>query len=499
MKHGTRDGMRILAWGLTLGMVLGCPRWSIADQPAPVTKQGSAAFRTVVKKTLPAVVSISSIAKADPELAQRRRAEIQRFEQLFGPLSEEQRERFAEESAESPGGFGSGVIVREDGIILTNNHVVEGANLVKIRLNDDRIVESDQIFRDPKTDLAIIKLKPEDAKNLTTAVLGDSDQAEIGDWVLAMGSPFGLNGTVTAGIISAKGRQPTELNHLLYKDFIQTDAQINPGNSGGPIVNLDGEVVGINTAIRSSTGEFSGVAFSIPSNMAKEVISELIEHGRVRRGYLGIRMADASEVDLKRLELDHGVMIDGVIPGQSPASRAGLRPRDVILSVNDKEIKNSRQLQEMVMKTRAGQTVQMKVHRPNQGIVDVPVTIDEQPDNFGSVMVRRGPSAPERQQNEIEAIVIDKVGFAVTKEPFESKEGLLIVQVEKGSLADKAGLAKGMTILGIEKSAVNSGIELAERIAEADLAKSGLILQVLLPQGNKMLVVVKDESSPGNP
>ncbi|MFO0944454.1 MAG: trypsin-like peptidase domain-containing protein [Planctomycetota bacterium] len=493
MKQGTRVGIGVLTWGLLSVGFVASPLPSRGEQPAPVTKEGSAAFRTVVKQTLPAVVSISSITKVDPALAQRREAELKRFEQLFGPLSAEQRERFAEESAESAGGFGSGVIVREDGIILTNNHVVEGADLVKIRLNDDRIVESNQIFRDPKTDLAIIKLKPEDAKNLTTAKLGDSDKAEIGDWVLAMGSPFGLNGTVTAGIISAKGRQPTELNHLLYKDFIQTDAQINPGNSGGPIVNLDGEVVGINTAIRSSTGEFSGVAFSIPSNMAKEVISELIEHGRVRRGYLGIRMADASEIDLKKLNLDHGVMIDGVIPGQSPASRAGLRPRDVILSVNDKEIKSSRQLQEMVMRTRAGQIVQMKVHRPEQGIVDVPVTIDEQPENFGGITVRRGPELPGPQQTEVEAIVIDKIGVAITKDPLDGQEGLLIVKVEKGSLAEKAGLEKGMTVLAAEKKPVTSGITFAEIVEQADLTKNGLILQVLLPQGNKMIVVVKEE------
>lgn len=492
-----RVGAGLSAGSIVASLVI-CAGLARGAEPAPpVTKEGSATFRKVVKQTLPAVVSISSINKPDPKVNQDRLNEaIRRFEAIYGKMSPAQRQNFIEqfEQANDGGpeyrGFGSGVIVSPEGVILTNNHVVEEANVVLIRFQDGRQVESAQILRDPKTDLAIVKLKPEDAKDLAVAALGDSDKAEIGDWVLAMGSPFGLTGTVTAGIISAKGRTPPELN-MLYKDFIQTDAQINPGNSGGPIVNLDGEVVGINTAIRSSTGEFSGVAFSIPSNMARHVVKELVEHGRVRRGYLGIQMAEAPPEELKKLGIDHGVVITGMVRGQTPARRAGLKPSDVIVKVGDEDVKTSRQLQDIVTHAPTGSTVSLTVQREGAGQIQVPVQIDEQPEDFGTVLAGgprnlreflQGPNAKT-----VIAVKIEKLGIAVTQ---GEDGGLLVAEVDEDSPGARAGLKPGMLIVEAERKPVTTWQEFAEAIEGVDLAAKGALLKVQTPDGNRLLIVV---------
>lgn len=466
--------------GFTLGLESHVGVVSAGDQPAPVTKESSAAFRRVVKQTLPAVVSIT--AKAKPVKVSRERSRVPHG--IFEGAPDEFR-KFMEEmmdpenSPPSPrGGFGSGVIVSQDGVILTNFHVVSGAERVEVRLQDGRTFESSDIAVDRKTDLAIVKLKPEDAKDLPVAELGSSDDLEVGDWVLAMGAPFELQGTVTAGIVSAKGR-PLGMN--MYEDFIQTDAAINPGNSGGPIVNLDGKIVGINTAIRSGTGTFAGIGFAIPSNMAKDVMDHLVKYGKVKRGYLGIQMRAVEKPVLEKLGLKSGVQVQMLTEGDTPARKAGLQPGDIITAVDGNEIQETKELQRFVSDTPAGKTLQFQVNRDGKNLT-LPVTIDEQPEDFGL----RTFSLRDRPKDS-EAVTIEKLGVEVRK----TEDGLAITSVTPDSPADKAGLQEGTVILQVEKQEVQTAEDLEKILGSVQLS-DGVLLKVRNPDGATRLLVVQE-------
>ncbi len=265
---------------------------------------------------------------------------------------------------------GSGVLFRPDGqrgaYVLTNNHVIAQADAKQITVSssDDHIFTVAQVWADAESDVAVLRL--DGGEGLPTAVLGDSDGVRVGQWVLAVGSPFGLNQTVTHGIISARERGQISLGAAIrIKDFLQTDAAINPGSSGGPLVNLDGEVVGLNTAIASNTGGNSGVAFSIPINLAKRVVRQLLEKGSVTRGYLGVQTASSFEAaDAAKLGLDRaqGAWVESVYPN-TPAATAGLRPNDVVLAVDGTTIRNENQLINLVSSLPAGQRIRLQVWR----------------------------------------------------------------------------------------------------------------------------------------
>ena len=265
---------------------------------------------------------------------------------------------------------GSGVLFHPDGktgvYVLTNNHVIAQAEprQITVSLADDRIFTAAQVWADPESDVAVLRLEGADA--LPTAVLGDSDGVRVGQWVLAIGSPFGLNQTVTHGIISARERGQISLGSAIrIKDFLQTDAAINPGSSGGPLLNLEGEVVGVNTAIASNSGSNSGVAFSIPINMAKRVVRQLLEKGSVTRGYLGVQTATSFEAaDAAKLGLDRaqGAWVETVY-AETPAAAAGLRSNDVILAVDGAPIRNENQLINLISGLPAGQRIRLDVWR----------------------------------------------------------------------------------------------------------------------------------------
>lgn len=265
---------------------------------------------------------------------------------------------------------GSGVIVRDETqrgyLVLTNNHVVSQAApaQITVSLADGRLFHPSRVWADPESDVAVLRL--DRADNLPTARLGDSDRMRVGQWVLAVGSPFGLNQTVTHGIISARERGQISLGSTIrIKDFLQTDAAINPGSSGGPLVNLDGDVVGINTAIASNNGNSSGVAFSIPINLVKRVMGQLLQNGAVARGYLGLKLADAFEAaDALKLGLDRvqGALVDDVYT-ESPAAAAGLRGQDVVLQVGEVTIRNENHLINLISGLTAGQRVRLQVWR----------------------------------------------------------------------------------------------------------------------------------------
>jgi S1-C subfamily serine protease len=265
---------------------------------------------------------------------------------------------------------GSGFLIRAAGVretlVLTNNHVISGAapGQIAVSLADGRLLRPSQIWADPESDVALLRLPGAD--NAPVAMLGDSDSARVGQWVLAVGSPFGLNQTVTHGIISARERGQVSLGSTIrIKDFLQTDAAINPGSSGGPLVNLDGDVIGINTAIASPNGNNSGVAFSIPINLVKRVMKQLLERGSVARGYLGMQLAPSFEpADALKLGLDHavGALVDTVYP-DTPAAASGLRAGDVVLQVDDTPIRNENHLINLISGLKAGQKVRLEVWR----------------------------------------------------------------------------------------------------------------------------------------
>ena len=466
--------------------------------PLPIPKEITS-YRDVVKHVLPAVVSIEGRAKkvkADRPAPRRRSPvddsqipeQFRKFFEDFGQVPSDQPD-------ETPSlGFGSGFIVDAKGVVLTNYHVVAGADEVEVRLKDGRKFRSRDIKTDRKTDLAIVRI---DAKSpLPYLELGDSDAMEIGDRVLAVGAPFGLTGTVTSGIVSSKGRNGQNIN--MYEDFIQTDAAINPGNSGGPLVNLSGQVIGINSVIKSRSGGWQGIGFAISSNLAKNIMQSLIKEGVVHRGYLGVQIADLSPDVASRLELkDHnGVLVSSIFEN-SPAAKAGLKPGDVITSVGNKPVKNGQELQRVVATLPLQKPVDMVVVRDGKSQI-LPVTVEEQPNDFGTVRLPR----QRLQRDESESISLGKTGIFVKDVSADEAEqlgykgtpsGALVTRVNPDSPAADAGVSRGMLITQVDKHAVKSAQD-ARRWVEKGSLEKGLLLQVQSPQGGTRYVIVKAES-----
>ena len=270
-------------------------------------------------------------------------------------------------------GSGSGVIISRDGYIATNNHVVEFADKVEVTLFDNRTFLAEIVGRNAETDLAVLKI---DANSLPVLDKADSDRAKIGEWVLAVGNPFELNSTVTAGIISAKGRDINIIQgNTAIESFIQTDAAVNPGNSGGALVDAKGRLLGINTAIATQTGSFSGYSFAIPVNIMTKIVNDIIEFGSYQRGYLGINIKDLDNeyADELGLNITQGVVVDNVID-RSAAQYAGLLPRDVITGVDNQKIKSAPELQELIGRKRVGETVNLTINR-NGKVKEIPVKL----------------------------------------------------------------------------------------------------------------------------
>ncbi|NIP86722.1 MAG: trypsin-like serine protease, partial [Planctomycetales bacterium] len=314
-------------------------RAQAAQQQLGVANDLSTAFRYTAKALRPSVVSISSVKKVEPQAAQRRAAPPNVPEEFRGFFDDDLFERFFEQIPRRgfvQRGLGSGVIISEDGYILTNNHVVRDADEVTVTLSENQDFAARTIGTDAETDLAVLKIN---ASGLVAARLGDSDAIEVGDWVLAIGSPMGLDQTVTAGIISAKGRSNVGITQ--FENFIQTDAAINPGNSGGPLVNLRGEVVGINTAIASRTGGNLGIGFAIPSNMALQIKDAILRDGKVERGWLGAAIQDLTPelADSFGFGSLDGVLVGDVV-ANGPAAKAGLASGDIVVTLNNQPMKS---------------------------------------------------------------------------------------------------------------------------------------------------------------
>jgi serine protease Do len=382
-------------WPVTIGIIMGVllgvllaktlDHWVFparadgANGKKAATEQAEI-FRNASKLIGPSVVNITTLARV--RFAEGGGLDFDDFGMPFY-----RRPRIKE--GMQPRGLGSGFVFdAENGYILTNNHVVAGGEFFIVRLADKREVEAKLVGADPQTDVAVLKIEGFD---LNAAALGDSDAAEVGDWVLAVGNPFGLlEQTVTAGIISAKGRRGLGLSN--YEDYLQTDAAINQGNSGGPLVNLSGEVIGINTAIFSrSGGGYQGIGFAIPINQAKKIARKLIETGSVKRGWMGVEVKDTSSPEKGIAQADTGTTVEGVYL-RGPAQQAGLLPGDVLLEIDGKPVRNAGEMRDLVAEMEPGRKVDVRIKRKDESKT-ISVTVGTMPKDWGNVR-SRNPGQP---------------------------------------------------------------------------------------------------------
>jgi serine protease Do len=420
-------------------------------------------FVALAKKVRPLVVNISTTQVSEGRGGQ------QEFGNPFGeddPFNDFWKRFFGGPLPRGPQrqrSLGSGFIIDADGTILTNNHVVENAQKILVKLSDEQEYEAKVVGRDPKTDIAIIKVNTKTA--LTAASLGDSDDLEVGEWVMAIGNPFGLDSTVTSGIVSAKGRH---IGQGPYDNFIQTDASINPGNSGGPLINLRGEVVGINTAIFSRSGGNIGIGFAIPINLVKELLPQLRGKGKVTRGYLGVliqkvtpEIADSLGMDRGRGALVANVSKDG------PAEKAGVKVGDVIIEFDGKEIRDSGDLPIIVARTPVDRKVRMKVLRDKKEL-QLTVSVGELKDE--EVVA----SAPEKGElgmtvQRLTPQIAESLGL-------ERAEGVVVSAVDPGSAADEAGIRRGDVILEVDRKPIRNIDEYKKSLAGIRKGKGVLLL-----------------------
>jgi serine protease Do len=460
------------------------------DERPLVREMGSHnSFSPVVKKVAPGVVKVFTMIKAHntafgggpqgPEMDDL-------FRRFFGEQFQG-RAPMPRRNFEVPRqqGIGSGVVVTKDGYILTNNHVVDGADEVKVALTDGREFTAKVIGRDPKTDIAVIKI---DAKDLPAVPIANSDKVEVGDVVLAIGNPFGIGQTVTTGIVSATGRGGAI--GLDYEDFIQTDAAINPGNSGGALVDAEGRLIGINTAILSRSGGNQGIGFAIPANLARDVMENLVTDGKVTRGYLGVMIQDVTPALAKEFKLKdaHGALV-GDVTAHSPAEKAGLKTGDVILEFNGKKVTDGRHLKLEVARTKPGEEVPLKILRDGSQKT-IEVAVKELP---GTEQLARNDSNHDKDTGTLNGVGVSDLDNNARQQfnvPNQVK-GAVVTEVDPNSAAAEAGLRPGDVIQEINRKSVKNAEE-AVQLTENPSDKTTL-LRVWRDGGSRFVVV--DESN----
>ena len=466
----------MLVAGVTLGAVAGgrtdrppqaaAPTAPVLPVQMPLNTGTFAGVAEIIK---PAVININTVSKGGTPGGGGRTP----FEEFFG---EDFFRRFFGDAPERipQRSLGSGVIVDASGIALTNAHVVEKATEIEVITLDGSKHKAKVVGADKKTDLAVLKLDDGKAQ-FKFARLGDSDRMQVGDWVIAVGSPFGLQATVTAGIVSAKARN---IGQGPFDDFIQTDAAINPGNSGGPLVNMAGEVIGINTAIVAGG---SGIGFAIPSNMAKKIYTEINSKGRVTRGWLGVSIQPLTAELAKSFNAKDtkGVLISDVI-GESPAAKAGLKPGDILLEFDGKKVEAPADLQRTVGLAQPGQEAKMKVWR-DQGEKTIDIKIGEAPDD------KETPARPSRVAPSTLGLEVRPITPEIARQlNLKSNDGVIVARVDEGSAAGDAGVQRGDVIREINRQKVRSMADY-ERLTKD--VKEGDRLTVLLQRGQMSLYV----------
>lgn len=394
---------------------------------------------------------------------------------------------------------GSGVLISEDGYILTNNHVIEGAvnGGIRVVLNDKRMFRARQVGTDPTTDLAVLKI---DAQNLPSIVIGNSDKVDVGEWVLAIGNPFRLRSTVTAGIVSALSRQVQIIdNRMRIESFIQTDAAINRGNSGGALVNTSGELIGINTAIASQSGNYQGYGFAVPSNLASKVARDIIQYGEVRRALLGVSIASVNAPRAEQLEMNkiQGVEITGIEPGGA-ADQSGLERQDVIISVNGMEVNESNELQEKIAVLQPGEIVDLKIWRDGE-LINKSVKLQMLEEEPMQISSNRSQAEPESESyrergrdsydngREVRFYSFD-LGFKVMEISSANEEEpaeLIISEVERESEAFMKGLKEGYRITKVNDEKVEDLETLKDLVSQSLSRSDSVMLRIETKDGAK--------------
>lgn len=458
-------------------LVVLCLGW-LSPSLAPQVRAAANSVAEIAQQTMPAVVNISVRHKPEPRSQRQRQRQFPPLPGPFGPGDpfEEFFRRFGPERPPlgEQRSVGSGFIMSQDGYIVTNNHVIDGADSIIVRMSDEEEYEATKIGADEKTDLALIKIEP--TQPLLSVPFGQSAGLEVGNWVIAIGNPFGLSQTVTIGVVSAKGRV---IGAGPYDDFIQTDASINPGNSGGPLLNLQGEVVGVNTAIYSRVGGNIGIGFAIPIDLAKSVVRQLREKGSVTRGWLGVMIQAVTPELAKSFDLAEakGALVAEVTP-DSPAHRAGLERGDIIVAFNRTEIGDSRELPALVAQTPVGAQAKVGVLRDGKSQT-LTVILGELQDEQQTQIASGEASAntwgmtvkditPEvRQQLQLEA----------------AQKGIVVSEVEPGSAASRAGIRRGDIIEEVNRRAV------------ASVSAFTTILSEMQDRGSLLLLVRRNAST----
>ena len=486
---------------LTLPAIVG-PGPTPSESVAAVPPAGMQTFADIVQKVTPAVVNVAVIGGTEGGRREGRRPLPPG--PFGGPPGGEEPPGMEPPGPPGPPPMppgphgrpdqsaGSGVIIDPTGYILTNNHVVDNASEITVTLNDSREFKAKVVGADPKTDLAVIKIE---AESLPALKWADYERLRVGDFVLAIGSPFGLNSTVTFGIVSAMGRGNVGIAD--YEDFVQTDAAINPGNSGGALVNMNGELIGINTAIFSRTGGSEGIGFAIPSTIAMDVTEALIKSGKVVRGWLGIAIQEITPALAKSFKLPDqrrsGVLISDVNE-EGPSASAGLKRGDVIVGFDDREIKNVSQLRNMVARTIVGRQAKLKILREGKEQV-LMVKVGERPSDEMLARKEPGPSAPPQEtvkppDNVLAALRVQALDAAMMSQlNLPSKTtGVVINHVEPGSPAESAGLQRGDVIQEINHEVVK-GLEDYQK-ASGKIKKEEMAVLLLSRQGNNLFVAV---------
>lgn len=447
-------------------------------------------FTELAEISGPAVVNISTVKIVNPQRRMqpffRQGPQGPQGQHPFGDFFEQFERFFGEQGQGAPReqrSLGSGFVFSADGYIVTNNHVIEGADSIKVNLqagrNGERSYDAEVIGTDKETDLALLKIKAE--RPLPYLVFGNSDALKVGQWVMAIGNPFGLDHTVTSGIVSAKGRT---IGAGPYDNFIQTDASINPGNSGGPLLNLDGQVIGINTAI-VATGQ--GIGFAIPSRLARQVIEQIKEHGSVKRGWLGVSIQNVDPNSAKALGLDEprGALVSSVTVGD-PAEKAGIKAGDVILAVDDVSVSDAGDLTRKIGDLLPGVKITLSVWRDGKS-VKIPLVLAER---NAEKVAQGGQGAPEGRSEDVLGLTVRPVNETEAGAlELERAAGLLVLEVGPGSLAAQNDLAAGDVILEANGKAVNT-VQAFREVIEGDGKEKGVVMLLIKRQGRNVFRTV---------
>jgi len=490
-RPGSASVEWLLATLVALAILFAASFAHAADPAATVDVPGRApgapaSFADLAERLLPAVVNVSTtqtLKKTDqvPDMPQFPPGSP--FEEFFKDFMERQGHNNADPDAppRRATALGSGFIIDPSGLVVTNNHVIADADEITVILHDETAYKAKVVGRDTKADLALLKLIDAPAK-VPFVAFGNSDESRVGDWVIAVGNPFGLGGSVTAGIVSARAR---DINAGPYDDFIQTDAAINKGNSGGPLFNLKGEVIGINTAIFSPTGGSIGIGFSIPSNLAKPIVADLQKYGKTRRGWLGVRIQTVTDeiADSLGLKEQKGALVAGISPG-GPAAKAGLKPGDVITRFDGKDINEMRRLPRMVAETSINREVEVQYWRDGKKLTTRAV-VGELPADDDAEQAKEVEKPPQPKTDPGQTPLAG-LGFSVApvspalRERFNLRpewKGVVVVDVNPNGQAADKGIRPGDVIEESDREAVKSPADFAGRI---DAARKGGKKQVFL-------------------